>query len=68
MSEEFDVEMRGDERGDEKDTTEGMVTVKRKVWVKALVKSDSDGKVKVQKTVLVMGERELKGRLIKQTQ
>ena len=56
MSEEFDVEMRGDERGDEKDTTEGMVTVKRKVWVKALVKSDSDGKVKVQKTVLVMKE------------
>ena len=56
MSEEFDVEMRGDERGDEKDTTEGMVTVKRTVRVKALVKSDSDGKVTVQKTVLVMKE------------
>ena len=46
MLEEFEVEVRGEESGDEKGTTAGVVTMKRKVRVQALMKRDDEGKNK----------------------
>ena len=54
MLEEFEVEVKGEENGDEKGTNTGEVTVKRKVRFKVSLRRNDDGEFKVLNTVLVM--------------